>query len=49
MQKKRVMFLLVAIKLVERNPNPPSLPPRNKIKRSAADFPVSLFQWRNDK
>ena len=36
-------------KLVERNPNPPSLPPRNKIKRSAADFPVSLFQWRNDK
>ncbi|MEH2468713.1 putative membrane protein [Nitrobacteraceae bacterium AZCC 2161] len=36
-------------KVVERNPNPPVLPPRNKIKRSAADFPVSLFQWRNDK
>ncbi|MET0878482.1 MAG: DUF2189 domain-containing protein [Tardiphaga sp.] len=36
-------------KAVERNPNPPALPPRNKVKRSAADFPVSLFQWRNDK
>jgi uncharacterized membrane protein len=36
-------------KVVERNPNPPVLPPRNKIRRSAADFPVSLFQWRNDK
>lgn len=36
-------------KVVERNPNPPMLPPRNKIKRSAADFPVALFQWRSDK
>lgn len=36
-------------KVVERNPNPPVQPPRNKIKRSAADFPVALFQWRSDK
>jgi uncharacterized membrane protein len=36
-------------KLVEPDPNPPQIPPRTKIKRSAADFPVSLFQWRNDK
>ena len=35
-------------KVIERNPNPPVLPPRNKIRRSAADFPVSLFKWRND-
>jgi hypothetical protein len=36
-------------KVVEPDPNPPQIPPRTKIKRSAADFPVSLFQWRNDK
>ncbi|UZE47104.1 DUF2189 domain-containing protein [Rhodopseudomonas sp. P2A-2r] len=35
-------------KVVERNPTPPVVPPRNKIRRSAADFPVSLFKWRND-
>jgi uncharacterized membrane protein len=33
-------------KVVEPDPNPPQIPPRGKIKRSAADFPVSLFQWR---
>jgi uncharacterized membrane protein len=33
-------------KVVEPDPNPPQTPPRTKIKRSAADFPVSLFQWR---
>jgi uncharacterized membrane protein len=32
--------------VVERELNPQPLPPRAKIKRSAADFPVSLFQWR---
>jgi len=36
-------------KVVERNPNPPMPSTRTKIKRSAADFPVALFQWRNDK
>jgi uncharacterized membrane protein len=35
-------------KVIERNPNPPVIPPRNKIQRSAADFPMSLFKWRND-
>ncbi|NVN86429.1 MAG: DUF2189 domain-containing protein [Rhodopseudomonas sp.] len=35
-------------KVVEPNPNPPVIPPANKIKRSAADFPASLFQWKND-
>lgn len=35
-------------KMIERNPNPPPLPPQNRIKRSAADFPVSLFQWKKD-
>jgi uncharacterized membrane protein len=35
-------------KAVERNPDAPVIPPRIKIKRSAADFPVSLFQWRRD-
>ena len=30
-------------KMVERNPNPPPLPPASTVKRSAADFPVSLF------
>jgi uncharacterized membrane protein len=33
-------------KVVEPDPNPPQIPPKGKIKRSAADFPVSLFQWR---
>jgi len=36
-------------KVVEPDPNPPQIPPRIKVKRSAADFPVSLFKWRNDK
>jgi uncharacterized membrane protein len=36
-------------KVVERNPNAPVLPERHKIKRSAADFPVALFQWRSNK
>lgn len=35
-------------KVVERNPDAPVIPPRNKIKRSAADFPLALFQWRRD-
>jgi uncharacterized membrane protein len=35
-------------KVVEPDPNPPQIPPRGRIKRSAADFPVSLFQWRRD-
>jgi uncharacterized membrane protein len=35
-------------KAVERNPDAPVIPPRHKVKRSAADFPVSLFQWRRD-
>jgi uncharacterized membrane protein len=35
-------------KVVERNPDAPVIPPRTRIKRSAADFPVSLFQWRRD-
>jgi uncharacterized membrane protein len=33
-------------KVVEPDPNPPQIPPKGRIKRSAADFPVSLFQWR---
>jgi uncharacterized membrane protein len=33
-------------KVVEPDPNPPQTPSRTRIKRSAADFPVSLFQWR---
>lgn len=33
-------------KLVEPDPNPPQIPPRARVKRFAADFPVSLFQWR---
>ena len=35
-------------KVVERNPDAPVIPPRTKVKRSAADFPVSLFQWRKE-
>jgi uncharacterized membrane protein len=34
-------------KVVERNPNPPQLPPRSSLRRSVADFPVSLFMRRN--
>lgn len=33
-------------KAVERNPNPPVMPPPSMTKRYAADFPVSLFQGR---
>ncbi|KIZ44047.1 MULTISPECIES: DUF2189 domain-containing protein [Rhodopseudomonas] len=36
-------------KVVEPNPNPPVIPPATKIKRSAADFPAALFQWKSDK
>ncbi|RYX88255.1 MAG: DUF2189 domain-containing protein [Bradyrhizobiaceae bacterium] len=35
-------------KLVERNPNPPLMPPRATTKRYAADFPVSLFKGREE-
>ena len=35
-------------KAVEPNPNPPVIPPPNPIKRSAADFPAALFQWKRD-
>jgi uncharacterized membrane protein len=34
---------------VEPNPNPPVIPPANPIKRSAANFPAALFQWKRDK
>ena len=33
-------------KMIERNPNPPPIPPANKTQHSAADFPVSLFVGR---
>ncbi|MGX7743748.1 DUF2189 domain-containing protein [Rhodopseudomonas parapalustris] len=33
-------------KAVERNPNPPSIPPSRSPKRSAADFPANLLQWK---
>jgi uncharacterized membrane protein len=33
-------------KVLAPNPTPPVLPPRSKVRRSAADFPVALFQWR---
>jgi uncharacterized membrane protein len=36
-------------KAVEPNPNPPVIPPPNPIKRSAADFPAALFQWKRDR
>ena len=36
-------------KMIERNPNPPAIPPASKVHRSAADFPSSLFQWGGDK
>jgi uncharacterized membrane protein len=35
-------------KVVEPNPNPPQIPPPSKIRRSAADFPSTLFQWKRD-
>jgi uncharacterized membrane protein len=35
-------------KVIEHNPTPPVIRPRNKIHRPAADFPVSLFKWKND-
>jgi uncharacterized membrane protein len=33
-------------KVVEPNPLPPVIPPPNPIRRSAADFPANLFQWK---
>jgi len=36
-------------KAVEPNPNPPVIPPPNPIKRSAADFPAALFQWKRER
>jgi uncharacterized membrane protein len=33
-------------KVLEPNPNPPLIPPPSPIKRSAADFPATLFQWK---
>lgn len=35
-------------KVVEPNPNPPQIPPTRALKRSAADFPANLFQWKRD-
>lgn len=35
-------------KVVERNPNAPVVPAPNRIRRSAADFPAALFQWKSD-
>jgi uncharacterized membrane protein len=35
-------------KAVEPNPVPPVIPPPNPIKRSAADFPAALFQWKRN-
>ena len=35
-------------KAVERNLNPPMMPPRSSTKRYAADFPVSLFRGRQE-
>ncbi|HEY0331437.1 MAG TPA: DUF2189 domain-containing protein [Rhodopseudomonas sp.] len=35
-------------KVVEPNPFPPVIPPANPIRRSAADFPAALFQWKRD-
>jgi uncharacterized membrane protein len=35
-------------KAVEPNPEPPVIPPPNPIRRSAADFPAALFQWKRD-
>jgi len=35
-------------KAVEPNPNPPRLPPPRPLKRSAADFPANLLQWKRN-
>lgn len=35
-------------KAVEPNPNPPPLPPPSPLKRSAADFPANLLQWKRN-
>lgn len=35
-------------KVVEPNPNPPQIPPTRALKRSAADFPANLFQWKRN-
>lgn len=35
-------------KVVEPNPNPPQTPPTRALKRSAADFPANLFQWKRN-
>lgn len=35
-------------KAVEPNPNPPRLPPPSPLKRSAADFPANLLQWKRN-
>jgi uncharacterized membrane protein len=35
-------------KAVERNPDPPVMPPRSSTKRYAAQFPVSLFKGRDN-
>jgi len=35
-------------KAVEPNPFPPVIPPPNPIRRSAADFPANLFQWKRN-
>ncbi|MGP9810838.1 DUF2189 domain-containing protein [Rhodopseudomonas sp. NSM] len=33
-------------KVIEPNPNPPQSPAASPIKRSAADFPATLLQWK---
>lgn len=35
-------------KVIEPNPNPPRLPPPSPLKRSAADFPANLLQWKRN-
>ncbi|UYO42596.1 DUF2189 domain-containing protein [Rhodopseudomonas palustris] len=35
-------------KAVEPNPKPPRLPPPSPLKRSAADFPANLLQWKRN-
>lgn len=35
-------------KAVEPNPEPPVIPPASRVKRSAADFPSNLFQWKRE-
>ncbi|MBB5045784.1 putative membrane protein [Rhodopseudomonas rhenobacensis] len=36
-------------KVVEPNPFPPEIPPANPIRRSAADFPAALLQWKRER